>query len=135
MSLKQERGVMIYLGDKAWGTVGSGAHSYDGWLDPADATIYDPRHMKHPEDASANPYKRDHLRAGHLRPVIRLTCVCTEGEQSGLTDLAMGLAKAVALDEQPEEGGFDLSAGMFGSHVSAWLREIALKLETKQHEH
>ena len=46
------------------------------------------------------------------------------------TVLANGLATAVAKDEKEiEDGhpdcGFDLSAGMFGAHVSAWLREVA----------
>jgi hypothetical protein len=42
--------------------------------------------------------------------------------------LATSLAEAVAKDEAPEQGGFDLSAGMFGEHVSAWLREVAAAL-------
>lgn len=42
-----------------------------------------------------------------------------------LTLLCEGLAQAVAVDEQPEMGGFDLSAGMFGERVSAWLRDVA----------
>lgn len=46
-----------------------------------------------------------------------------------VTVLATGLAEAVAKDEAPEEGGFDLSAGMFGKHVSDWLRGIAKQLE------
>ncbi len=45
-----------------------------------------------------------------------------------LTVLCIGLAEAVAKDEAPAEGGFDLSAGMFGSHVSAWLRSVAAQL-------
>lgn len=42
-----------------------------------------------------------------------------------ITVLATGLADAVRKDEAPEEGGFDLSAGMFGAHVSAWIRATA----------
>ena len=49
-----------------------------------------------------------------------------------LTLLGTGLAQAVLQDEKPEEGGFDLSAGMFGSHVSAWLREVANELQERQ---
>lgn len=41
------------------------------------------------------------------------------------TVLATGLAEAVLKDEAPEQGGFDLSAGLFGTHVSAWVRGIA----------
>ena len=39
--------------------------------------------------------------------------------------LAMGLSVAVERDEAPEEGGFDLSAGLYGTHVSVWLRRLA----------
>lgn len=46
-----------------------------------------------------------------------------------VTLLASQLADAVAKDEAPEEGGFDLSAGLFGTHVSAWIREIAHELD------
>jgi hypothetical protein len=47
-----------------------------------------------------------------------------------LTVLATGLAEAVNKDEEEVRAGhpdcgFDLSAGMFGTHVSAWLREVA----------
>lgn len=48
-----------------------------------------------------------------------------------LTVLATGLAEAVAKDEAEardetlSDRGFDLSAGLFGRHVSAWLREVA----------
>jgi hypothetical protein len=48
-----------------------------------------------------------------------------------VTLLATGLAEAVAKDERPEEGGFDLSAGMFGKHVSDWIREIAKELDSR----
>lgn len=40
-----------------------------------------------------------------------------------LTVLATELAQAVAKDEA-EPTGFDLSAGVFGIHVSAWLRSV-----------
>lgn len=43
--------------------------------------------------------------------------------------LAGGLAEAVLKDEAPEEGGFDLSAGMFGTHCSEWLRGVAATIE------
>lgn len=42
-----------------------------------------------------------------------------------IAHLGSDLAEAVAKDEAPEEGGFDLSAGMFGRHVSAWIRKLA----------
>lgn len=42
-----------------------------------------------------------------------------------LTVLCTGLAAAVAEDEKPEAGGFDLSAGMFGPAVSEWLHQTA----------
>jgi hypothetical protein len=46
-----------------------------------------------------------------------------------LTVLCTNLAEAVAKDEAPEVGGFDLSAGMFGPNVSEWLRGVAVELE------
>ena len=48
------------------------------------------------------------------------------------TVLATGLAEAVRKDEAPEAGGFDLSAGIFGPAVSAWLREVAVELESRR---
>jgi hypothetical protein len=50
-----------------------------------------------------------------------------------ITVLATGLAEAVAKDDQDiadgkPDCGYDLSAGMFGPHVSAWLREVAATL-------
>jgi len=39
--------------------------------------------------------------------------------------LARGLSSAVERDEAPTEGGFDMSAGMYGAHVSLWLRRRA----------
>lgn len=45
-----------------------------------------------------------------------------------ITMLATGLAEAVAKDERPEEGGFDLSAGMFGQAVSDWIRSVAAQI-------
>lgn len=39
--------------------------------------------------------------------------------------LARGLSGAVERDEAPEEGGFDMSAGLYGAHVSLWLRQRA----------
>ena len=44
-------------------------------------------------------------------------------ERMRLTILATELAEAVAKDQQPEHGGCDVSAGMFGPNASAWLRE------------
>lgn len=45
-----------------------------------------------------------------------------------LTVLCTELATAVAEDEKPDNDGFDLSAGMFGPNVSAWLRKVAEEL-------
>lgn len=44
--------------------------------------------------------------------------------------LAKQLAEAVAKDEAPEEGGFDLSAGLFGRHVSSWLHLTGATIAT-----
>lgn len=41
--------------------------------------------------------------------------------------LARGLSSAVGRDEAPAEGGFDMSAGLYGTHVSLWLRRLATK--------
>lgn len=46
-----------------------------------------------------------------------------------LTILATQLADAVLKDEAPEEGGFDMSAGMFGRNVSDWLRSVAKDID------
>lgn len=51
-----------------------------------------------------------------------------------LTDLATKLAEAVVKDEAPDAGGFDLSAGMYGEHVSNWLRDVATELETRREQ-
>lgn len=48
------------------------------------------------------------------------------------TVLATQLAEAYAKDEDPAEGGFDISAGMFGTHVSAWVKDVADQLATSQ---
>lgn len=42
-----------------------------------------------------------------------------------LTVLCTGLVDAVVKDETPEAGGCDISAGMIGPNLSAWLREVA----------
>ena len=47
-----------------------------------------------------------------------------------LTVLATGLADAVSKDEQPNQGGFDLGAGMFGDHMSEWLRDLSREIST-----
>ncbi len=47
------------------------------------------------------------------------------------TVLATGLAEAVFKDEQGGEG-FDLSAGLFGPHVSMWLRDVASQISPKE---
>jgi hypothetical protein len=49
-----------------------------------------------------------------------------------LTRLVTGLIEAVLQDEKPEEDGFDLSAGLFGTYVSSWIREVAKELEEHQ---
>lgn len=51
-----------------------------------------------------------------------------------VTILATQLAEAVLKDEQPEEGGFDLSAGLFGTNVSNWIRSVANELDDRAKE-
>ena len=51
-----------------------------------------------------------------------------------VTVLATQLAEAVLKDEAPEEGGFDLSAGMFGRHVSDWIRATVKELDDRASE-
>jgi hypothetical protein len=51
-----------------------------------------------------------------------------------LTMLVSGLAEAVAKDESPEEGGCDVSAGLYGPHASQWLRDTAAALSSAQAE-
>lgn len=51
-----------------------------------------------------------------------------------VTVLATALADAVGKDETPENGGCDLSAGMFGPDVSAWLRQVAEELDRARRE-
>jgi hypothetical protein len=45
-----------------------------------------------------------------------------------LKALAEGLAAAYDQDEQPESEGHDISAGMFGPNVSAWLKSVAAQI-------
>lgn len=47
------------------------------------------------------------------------------------TVLATQLVEAVLKDEAPEEGGFDLSAGLFGRNVSDWIRATAKELDAR----
>ena len=47
------------------------------------------------------------------------------------TVLATGLAEAVLKDEHGGEG-FDLSAGLFGPHVSMWLRDVASQISPNE---
>ena len=49
-----------------------------------------------------------------------------------ITVLATTLAEAVSKDEEPDQGGFDLSAGLFGEHVSEWLRDVAKHLSSEK---
>jgi hypothetical protein len=51
-----------------------------------------------------------------------------------LTVLVTGLSEAVAKDESPEEGGCDLSAGLYGPHASQWMRNTASALSSAQAE-
>lgn len=46
------------------------------------------------------------------------------------TVLAGQLAEAVAKDELPENGGCDVSAGMYGPHASQVLRDVAKNIAT-----
>lgn len=57
------------------------------------------------------------------------------GKGMTLTVLCTGLATAVQKDEAPEVGGFDLSGGMFGPNVSAWLRDVANELCRRSSAH
>lgn len=45
------------------------------------------------------------------------------------TVIATEIVKAVAADETPENGGCDISAGMFGPALSQWIREIAKHID------
>ena len=45
-----------------------------------------------------------------------------------LTVLATLIAEAVAKDEAPEGGGCDISAGLFGPHLSQVLRDLVAQL-------
>ena len=51
-----------------------------------------------------------------------------------LTILATGLSEALLKDEQEfeEQGGFDISGGLYGKHVSDWLREVESALNGEQ---
>jgi len=51
-----------------------------------------------------------------------------------LTVLATQLCDAVLQDEAPGEGGFDLSAGLFGNAVSEWLLQTARELDDRAAE-
>jgi hypothetical protein len=44
------------------------------------------------------------------------------------TVLATELAAAALKDDAPEHGGHDISAGMYGPNVSAWLRALSEEL-------
>jgi hypothetical protein len=82
--------------------------------------------------------RRSALRIAADRVRIAVAKVKQKGETMSekgmtLTVLATGLAEAVAKDEKEiadghPDCGFDLSAGMFGAHVSVWLREVAAAL-------
>lgn len=50
------------------------------------------------------------------------------------TALAIELCEAVRKDETPEEGGCDISAGMYGLNASKWLRSVAGTLCAAQRE-
>ena len=45
-----------------------------------------------------------------------------------VTVMATQIAEAVAKDETPEAGGCDISAGLYGPHLSQWIRETATLL-------
>lgn len=51
--------------------------------------------------------------------------IASSDDQTRVMWLAKGLAEAVQNDSAPEEGGFDLAAGLFGVHVSNWIRMVA----------
>ncbi len=50
-----------------------------------------------------------------------------------LTILATQLVEAVVKDETPEAGGCDISAGMLGPNLSAWLRDLERTYENLQY--
>ena len=75
--MKIETGVMIVKGDKGWGVICSDGHSTtDGWVNLADATIYNPEFCTTPESATyqGSHYVED-LRSGKLVNVERITTV------------------------------------------------------------
>lgn len=45
------------------------------------------------------------------------------------TIIATEICNAVAADETPENGGCDLSAGMFGPALSQWVRDTAKHID------
>lgn len=62
--------------------------------------------------------------------VVRAHCMSERG--ATITVLATQLAEAVGKDEA-EPDGFDISAGLFGPHVSAWVRSVADELIRRSH--
>jgi len=50
---KIEYGIMIMKNSKAWGVdSGDGQGKNEGWVNPCDAKIYDPRFVKKPTDVT-----------------------------------------------------------------------------------
>ena len=81
MKEKIERGVMLMKDLKGWGVVYEDGRSHeDGWVDPADAGIHDPKFCKKPSDLTYkdSPYTAE-LNSGTLVYVERTTRVTLKG--------------------------------------------------------
>jgi len=75
--MKEETGVMVMKGGKAWGvTYEDGRSTSYGWIDPERASIHDPKYCKRPTDVTyKGSYLVDELRSGKIVRVKRTTVV------------------------------------------------------------
>ena len=75
--MKVETGVMIMKDGKAWGkTYEDGRETCYGWMNPEDAPIYNPEHLKKPEDATwKGSHHVEQLKEGQLINVKRVTMI------------------------------------------------------------
>ena len=79
---KTERGVMLMKDLKAWGVVYEDGRSHEeGWVEPVNAEIYDPKYCKKPSDLTYknSPYIAE-LNSGTFAYVERKTTVKICGE-------------------------------------------------------